>query len=117
MANLALTGFKRDNSGIFIEKDPDANITYALDFVDYLNTGDSLATATVTLGTITGDSAPLAFPTGAGTDVSISGTKVILRVNAGTAGNIYPIEVRITTADGDTDSRHFRIVVKNKELQ
>lgn len=117
MANLALTGFKRDNTGIFIEKDPDANITYALDFVDYLNTGDSLSTATVTLGTISGDSAPLAFPTSQAADTSISGTKVIFRVNAGTAGNIYPVEVRVTTADGDTDSRHFRIVVKNKELQ
>jgi hypothetical protein len=127
MANLALTGFQKDQQGIFIVKDPDANIEYALDFVDYLNTGDSLSTSTVTIGTITGDAAPLAFPTAgyanqqlrtnAGADVSISGTKVILRVSAGTAGNIYPIEVKITTADGDTDSRHFRIVVKDKGLQ
>lgn len=117
MANLSLTGFQRDQQGIFIDKDPDANITYALGFVDYLQAGDSLTSATVTLGTISGDSAPLAFPTGAGTDVSISGTKVILRVNAGTAGNIYPVEVKIVTNDGDTDARHFRIVVKNKELK
>jgi len=117
MANLALTGFKRDNQGIYINKDPDANIEYALDFVDYLNTGDSLSTATVTLGTITGDSAPLAFPTNAATDTNISGTKVIFRVEAGTAGNIYPVQVQITTADGDTDSRHFRIVVKDKGLE
>jgi len=117
MANLALTGFQKDQQGIFIVKDPDANIEYSLDFVDYLNTGDSLSTATVTIGTISGDAAPLAFPTGAGTDVNISGTKAILRVSAGTAGNIYPIQVQITTANGDTDSRHFRIVVKDKGLQ
>lgn len=117
MANLALTGFKRDNQGIYIEKDPDANITYALDYVDYLNTGDSLSTATVTLGTITGDPAPLAFPTSQATDTTVAGTKVIFRVEAGTAGNIYPIQVQITTADGDTDSRHFRIVVKDKGLE
>lgn len=117
MANLALTGFKKAQGYIYIDKDPDANLTYALDYVDYLNTGDSLSTATVTLGTISGDSAPLAFPTSQAADTSISGTKVIFRVNAGTAGNIYPIEVQITTADGDTDSRHFRIRVQNKELQ
>ena len=111
MANLALTGFQKDQQGIFILKDSDANIKYSLDFVDYLNTGDSLATVTVTIGTITGDAAPLAFPTGAGTDVAI------FRVNAGTTGNIYPIEVKITTANGDTDARHFRIVVKDKGLQ
>tara|TARA_R110002020_G_scaffold283575_2_gene499255 strand:+ start:553 stop:906 length:354 start_codon:yes stop_codon:yes gene_type:complete len=117
MANLSLTGFARDQQGIFVVKDPDANIEYALDFVDYLNTGDSLSNKTVTIGTISGDSAPLAFPTGAGTDVAISGTKVIFRVNAGTTGNIYPIQVQIITANGDTDSRHFRIVVKDKGLQ
>ena len=117
MANLSLTGFARDQKGIFVVKDPDANIEYALDFVDYLNTGDSLSNKSVTIGTIAGDSSPLAFPTGAGTDVSISGTKVILRVNAGTAGNVYPIQVQITTANGDTDSRHFRIVVKDKGLE
>ena len=75
MANLALTGFQKDQQGIFILKDSDANIKYSLDFVDYLNTGDSLATVTVTIGTITGDAAPLAFPTGAGTDVSIQGQR------------------------------------------
>tara|TARA_B100000900_G_scaffold355859_1_gene325310 strand:+ start:1844 stop:2197 length:354 start_codon:yes stop_codon:yes gene_type:complete len=117
MANLALTGYQKDAQGIFILKDSDANIKYSLDFVDYLNTGDSLATVTVTIGTISGDSAPLAFPTGSGTDVNISGTKAIFRVHAGTTGNIYPIEVKITTANGDTDARHFRIVVKDKGLQ
>ena len=116
MANLALTGFKKSNSYIYIEKDPDANLTYALDWVDYLATGDSLSTATVTIGTIAGDATPLAFPTNAATDVSVAGTKVIFRVNGGTVDNIYPIEVKVVTADGDTDARHFRIVVKNKEL-
>jgi hypothetical protein len=111
-----LTGFQKDITGIYINKDPDANLTYALDFVDYLAQGDSLSTATVTIGTISGDSAPLAFPTSAAADVSVAGTKVIFRVNAGTAGYIYPIQVTITTADGDTDSRHFRIVVKDKQL-
>ena len=114
MANL--TGFKKDQDGLYIDKSPSSNIQYGLDFTDYLNTGDSLSSVTVTIGTITGDAAPLAFPTNAGTDVSISGTKAILRVSAGTAGNIYPIEVKIVTADGDTDSRHFRLIVKNKEL-
>ena len=113
---MNLTGFLKDNSGIYYTKDPDANITLALDFVDYLQAGDSLSTATVTLGTISGDSSPLAFPTNAATDTSISGTKVIFRVNAGTANNIYSVQVTVTTAEGDTDARHFRIIVKDKQL-
>lgn len=113
---MNLTGFLKDNTGIYYQKDPDSNITLALDFVDYLQANDSLDTASVTLGTISGDAAPLAFPTNAATDVNISGTKVIFRVNGGTAGNIYPVEVKITTNEGDTDARHFRIVVKDKQL-
>lgn len=113
---MDLTGFLRDNTGIYYTKDPDANITLALDFVDYLQEGDSLSTATVTLGTITDDAAPLTFPTDAATDTSISGTKVIFRVEAGTATNVYPVQVTVTTAEGDTDSRHFRIIVKDKQL-
>lgn len=112
----ALTGFLRDNTGIYVIKDPDANLRYALDFVNYLNSGDSISTATVTIGTITGDTDPLQHPTGAGTDVAIVGDKVTLRVEGGTDGNVYPIKVKITTAQGDTDSRVFRIVVKDKQL-
>lgn len=114
---MDLTGFLKDSQGIFYTKDPDANITLALDFVDYLQTGDSLANATVTLGTIANDASPLAFPTGAVADVTISGTRVIFRVHQGTANKIYPVEVSITTTNGDTDSRHFRIVVKDKGLE
>ena len=121
MANLSLTGFFKDNAGIFYKKDPSANITLALDFADYLVSGDSLlddstGEPTVTLGTISGDASPLAFPTSHATDVQVSGTKVVFRVNGGTSGNIYPIQVQIVTANGDTDKRHFRIVVENKEL-
>ena len=117
-----LTGFLRDNTGIYIIKDPDANITYSLDWTNYLTTGDSLlhdstGEPTVTLGTISGDAAPLAFPTSHATDVTVAGTKVVLRVNGGTAGNVYPVEVKVVTADGDTDVRHFRIICEDKQLR
>ena len=120
MSNL--TGFLRDNIGIYIIKDPDANITYSLDFTNYLDTSDTIlddstGEPTVTLGTISGDASPLAFPTSHAVDVSATTTKVVLRVNAGTAGNVYPVEVKIVTSAGDTDSRHFRIICKDKGLE
>ena len=71
MANL--TGFLRDNKGAYIHKDPDANLVYGVDFTEYLNAGDNLTSATITIQTITGDSSPLQHPTAASTDVSISG--------------------------------------------
>lgn len=114
MANL--TGFKRDNKGIFIEKDPTANIVYGLDFSDYIESGDAVATSVVTIETITGDASPLAFPTSAGADVNISGNLVSIRVTNGTSGNVYNLGVKITTNNGNVDSRHFRIVVQDRQL-
>jgi hypothetical protein len=114
MANL--TGFKRDNQGAFIEKHPNANIQYGVDFTDYLNSGDAVATASVTLETISGDPSPLAFPTNEATDVGITGAVVQIRLSAGTSGNVYNVDVQITTSNGDTDARRFRIVVGEKHL-
>ena len=71
MANL--TGYKRDNTSLYIAKDPDSNIQYGLDFTDYLNSGDTISSASTTISTVSGDSAPLAFPTNMATDVYITG--------------------------------------------
>jgi hypothetical protein len=114
MANL--TGFKRDQKGAFIEKHPDANIQYAVDWTDYLNSGDTINTATATIETITGDASPLALPTDASTDVVVSGAVVNVRLNGGTSGNEYNVDVRINTVNGDADVRRFRIIIGPKHL-
>ena len=113
MANL--TGFKSDNKGLYITKDSQANVKYGMDWTDYLNTGDSLSSAVVTIETISGDSAPLALPTDASTDVTITGKIVSVRLNGGTDGNVYNVRVKIVTANGDTDARHFRVVVGDRQ--
>ena len=115
MANL--TGFKRDNDGLYIEKSPDSNIQYGLDFTDYLNSGDVVTAATVTIESIAGDASPLAFPTDAASDVLITGGVLVnIRLEGGTINNIYTVKCVITTTLGDTDARSFRIVVKEKVL-
>jgi hypothetical protein len=115
MANL--TGYKRDNVSLYITKDPDSNVQYGLDFTDYLNTGDSVSSASVTISTVSGDSAPLAFPTNEATDVLITGGVLVnIRLEDGTAGNIYTIKATIVTSQGDTDARSFRIKVEEKLL-
>ena len=115
MANI--TGFNKDSKGIFIVKDPTANVAYTLDWTEYLPTGQTISSATVTIGTVSGDLAPLALPTDASTDVTIvSNTKVKIRLNAGSSGNVYPIACTVVTDGGDTDTRRFRVVVKENNL-
>ena len=106
-----LTGYKRDSSGIFIDKDPNATLDYTMDWGEYTASGDALATATWTTITISGDSAPLSI--GAST---ISGDKATVIISGGTAGNIYTVTCAITTTDSLIDRRAFRIVVKQRLL-
>ena len=112
----SLTGFKKDNQGAFIEKHPSANIKYALDFTDYVTSGDAIASATVAIEAIAGDASPLALPTDAATDVAIANNLVSVRLSGGTSGNVYNVDVTIVTANADTDVRRFRIVVGDKHL-
>lgn len=115
MANL--TGFKSDNNGLYAIKDPASNLQFGLDFTDYLNAGDSISSATVSISTVTGDSSPLALPTDAATDVLVSGGKVVnVRVNGGSVQNVYTVKITIVTSQGDTDARSFRIICQEKTL-
>ena len=114
MANL--TGFKRDNQGAYIEKHPSANIQYGVDFTDYLNSGDVVSNAIVAIEAIAGDASPLRLPTDAATDVVITTNVVNIRLEGGTTGNVYNVDVTINTLNGDTDVRRFRIVIGEKHL-
>ena len=106
-----LTGYLRDNKGIYIDKDPNATLDYTLDWSEYTQAGDALATATWTTSTISGDAAPLTI--GAAT---INTDKATVLISGGTAGNIYTVTCAITTTDSLIDRRAFRIVVKQRLL-
>ena len=115
MANT--TGFFKNRDGIGIEKDPTANVAYTLDWSQYLPTGQIISSVAVTIETISGDAAPLQHPTNAATDVVIiNNNKVRIRVEGGTDGNVYDIACQITTDGGDIDTRHFKVIVKERNL-
>lgn len=99
-----LTGYKTDRVGAFIEKDPFAQLDYSLDFSNYLPTGDTINTVSVSA-----DSGI--------TVVSTSNTDTVATaiISGGTAGSIYNVEFRITTANALSDSRNFRIKVLERQ--
>tara|TARA_R110000764_G_C10911424_1_gene372760 strand:- start:182 stop:511 length:330 start_codon:yes stop_codon:yes gene_type:complete len=106
-----LTGYLRDSKGIFINKDPSATLDYTLDWAEYTQAGDAVATASWTTSAISGDAAPLAIGV-----ASVNNDKATVLINGGTAGNIYTVTCAITTTDSLADRRNFRIVVKNRTL-
>jgi len=109
----SLTGFKQDNKGTYIEKDPYAVLDYSLDWHNWMPSGEHIDTITVTAETISGDSAPLVIDSSTNTNFIVTAT-----ISGGSAGNIYNVEYRIVT-DGSPakrDSRNFRIKVVEREL-
>ena len=99
-----LTGYKTDRVGAYIEKDPYAQLDYSLDFTNYLPSGDTLSSVSVSA-----DSGL--------TVVSTSNTDTVATaiISGGTAGTIYNVEFRITTANALQDSRNFRIKVLERQ--
>lgn len=105
------TGFRRDNIGAYIEKDPDARLDYTIDWTDWLLNNDAIASVTWTISTITGDTSPLAnYDT-----LTVQGLATVY-LEDGTPGKNYTVAARITTDSGLTDERSFRVFVKNRSL-
>ena len=97
-----LTGYKKDNVGTFIFKDPAGVLDYTLDWSEYLPSGDTLSTCTVTILTLNSS--------------SITTNTATAIISGGTAGNKYNVEYTITTSDSKTDSRNFRIFVQERQI-
>lgn len=99
------TGFRQDSLGSYIEKDPAAQLTYVLDWSDWMPEGDSLDSATFTVSAPTGASNVTIISSG------VTGDTAYVEVAGGTAGQVYTVINTITTADGKIDRRRFRLRV------
>jgi hypothetical protein len=100
----SLTGFQEDRVGAYIEKDPYAVLDYSLDWTNWMPSGDTITSISITADTgITIDST---------TNTDYIATAYI---SGGTAGTIYNVEYKIVTTNGLQDSRNFRIKVVERQ--
>ena len=76
------TGFYQTIQGLSIEKDPEADLTYTLDWANWLPTGDSLSASSWTISTRANDPDPLLKVSN-----GIQGTKTYIRLNNGQDGS------------------------------
>jgi len=106
----SLTGYKIDQVGTYIDKDPYAVLDYTLDWTNWMPTGDTISTITVTAETISGDSAPLTIDSTTNNDYLATAN-----ISGGTAGNIYNVEYKIDTTNGLKDSRNIRIKILERQ--
>lgn len=107
-----ITGYKQDHKGSYIAKDPNAQLVYQMDWTtEWMPTGDSLASVSYTVETITGDANPLAIESS-----GIQSGVAYVELSGGTANNVYTVTCNIVTNDGITDSRRFRIKCEERYI-
>jgi len=107
---MAITqGFVQTIQGLQISKDPEAKLTYTLDWVDWLETGDSLVTATWTIQARANDPDPLVKITD-----GIQGTKTFITLDEGQVGKSYTVYCKVVTDDGLEDRRFFKVKMENR---
>ena len=106
-----VTGFLKDNTGLYIVKDTEAELTYSLDWTDWLQNGETITSSLFTVETISGDTDAL-------TKASQSATNYVstVKISGGTAGNIYKVYNEIETSGGLTERRYFRVRVEERSL-
>lgn len=87
------------------EKSPSAVLKYKFDWSDWLASGETISTRTVTPEEgITVDSSSI-------TDTN---TSVTVTLSGGTVGNVYDVACLITTSDSQTDERTIKIKCRQR---
>jgi hypothetical protein len=105
---MAITqGFIQTIQGLQIAKDPEAKLTYTLDWVNWLDQGDSLDTATWTIVARANDPDPLVKVSD-----GIQGTKTYIELDEGQVGKSYTVFCKIITDNGLEDRRFFKVKVE-----
>lgn len=106
------TGFYKDNTGYVIDKDPEAELSYLLDWSEYLASGVSITGSTWSVETISGDTDALTI-----SDTAFTVGTTTITLSGGSEGNIYKVYNKIETDGAETDRRYFRIKVKARSIE
>jgi hypothetical protein len=106
---MSKTGFEQTLQGLVITKDPEAKLTYALDWSEWLPTGDSLSSSTWQIVSRINDPTPLIKVSN-----GIQGTKTYIQLDNGQGGKTYTLYVKIITVDGLEDRRFFKVKVADR---
>lgn len=103
------TGFFANNSTLSIDKDPAAQLTYTLDWVQWLDPEDSLASVTWDAAARRNDPEPIIIVA-----QGMLGTQTYVELAGGQVSKTYIITAQITTANGLTDRRNFRVNIVDR---
>lgn len=104
-------GFVATNTGLQIDKDPNAQLTYTLDWSNWLAQGDTIAAASWSAAARRNDPTPVVIES---SGIAVNDTQTYVELSGGQADKTYIITVEITTSDGLIDRRNFRVNCVNR---
>jgi len=111
MTTIQTTGFRQDNLGAYITKDPTAQLIYTLDWSQWLTANDTVQSVTYTLQVRANDPTPLVL---VAHGLAQNNTETYCEISGGGASKVYQVTATITTQNNLIDSRSFRIKVENR---
>jgi hypothetical protein len=104
------TGFQIINQTLWIDKDPQAQLTYTFDWSEWLDPGDTIATSAYSLQVRANDPEPLVNVE----DGVTNDTSTYITLNGGQVDKNYVVTCQISTIGGLIDRRSFRVKVINR---
>lgn len=105
-----ITGYKQDKEGVYIDKDPEAQLTYTMEWNQWLPTGANLQSVTYTENSRANDPAPITIESSGIANT----TQTYVELAGGSVGKVYTITADITLDSGQTDRRAFKVRVLNR---
>lgn len=103
------TGFEVTNVGLEIDKDTEAQLKYTLDWSEWLDSGDGIASFEFTAAARRNDPEPIVIES-----TGQVGDKTYVELSGGAANKTYIITAKVTTDSGLVDRRNFRVNVVNR---
>jgi hypothetical protein len=102
-------GFELQANGLMILKDTQAVLTYAFDWVDWLQSGDSISEVEYSVQARLNDPSPIMIES-----FGIAGTQTFVELSGGQVNKSYTITAKVTTSIGLIDRRNFSVRVENR---
>lgn len=106
---MSVNGFELHAQGLTIDKDYEAKLTYAFDWIEWLLENDSVITAEYTVQARTNDPRPVIIE-----NSGIFGTQTFVELSGGQLNKSYRISAKIQTASGLIDRRSFVVNITNR---
>lgn len=105
------SGFVQTNTGLEIDKDVEAQLTYTFDWGTWLETGDSIANVQYSVAARRNDPTPI---TVVSSGITGDDKQTYIEISGGQADKTYIVTCKVTTNDGLIDRRNFRVKCVNR---